>query len=49
MGILESDFELYNQLKGKLVRQTAISAVISTLIANLLQGTEDTTISLSGH
>jgi guanylate kinase len=46
--VLYSDWEIYTQLKGKLIRQTLILIAVGTLVADLLKGPQDAAIYAAG-
>ena len=48
MDVVQQDYELYQSLKGKLFKYTAISGLIGTIIANYSKGTEDAVIYFAG-
>jgi len=46
--VLESDEERYNELKGVLLKDTALFGLVGTLLAQVIKGTEDALIYFAG-
>jgi len=47
-SVIEADGEVYNALKGKLIRNAALAGVVGTLLANLIKGGQDAAIYATG-
>lgn len=47
-SVIETDGELYNALKGELLRNAALAGVVGTLITNLVKGSQDAAIYAAG-
>ena len=47
-SIIEKDGEIYNALKGSLIRNAALAGVVGTLLANLIKGGQDAAIYAAG-